>query len=292
MRPIDATPRRVVGAAVTRRIVVVTAVHAPSAPFLPDAYASLRDQRLPGGWEWHWVIQEDGTSDAVAPHVPADTRVTFRQGRPGGPGVARTIALSEADGSYVKVLDADDRLTPGVLARDLAALEADHTLGWATSRVLDVLPDGSTLGFPGDPEHGPIERGAVLDHWAAHDFLAPVHPATLFVRRELALALGGWMALPASEDTGLLLALNSVSRGWFSAEVGLLYRKWEGQATGQAAHLDKAERAARMAVIEARARALATFRWTYPDRLDPLVHSHGHGPQPGGEHGGGDGDTF
>ncbi|MDH6624265.1 glycosyltransferase involved in cell wall biosynthesis [Streptomyces sp. LBL] len=247
----------------TRRVAVVTAVHAPSARFLPEAHASLCAQELPDGWEWHWVIQEDGTTDAVAPHVPDDPRVTFRQGRPGGPGVARTIALAHADGEYVKILDADDRLAPGTLARDVAALEADRELGWATSRALDHLPDGSTVGFPGDPGHGPIARGAVLDFWTANDFRAPVHPATLCVRRDLLVALGGWMALPASEDTGLLLALNSVSRGWFSREIGLLYRKWDGQMTSQASHTDPAERAARMAVVEARARALSSLRWQY-----------------------------
>ncbi|MFD5627078.1 MULTISPECIES: glycosyltransferase family 2 protein [unclassified Streptomyces] len=248
-------------AAVSRRVVVVTAVHGPSARFLPEAHRSLCEQELPRGWEWHWVIQEDGRTDAVAPHVPADERVTFRQGRSGGPGVARTIALAHAEGEYVKVLDADDRLTPGALARDLAVLEGDRTIGWATSRVLDLLPDGSTAGFPGDPDHGPIEPGAVLDFWKANGFLAQVHPATLFVRRDLLLALGGWMALPASEDTGLLLALNAVSRGWFSSDVGLLYRKWPGQATGQASHVDPAEREARMAVVESRARALGRFGW-------------------------------
>ncbi len=254
-------------AAVSRRIVIVTAVHGPSAPLLPEAYASLREQELPDGWEWHWVIQEDGRTDEVRPYVPDDRRVVFRQGRhgrQGGPGVARTLALAHADGPYVKVLDADDRLPPGALARDLAALEADPTLGWATSRVLDLLPDGSTAGFPGDPAHGPIERGEVLAFWKANDFRAQVHPATLLVRRDLLLALGGWMALPASEDTGLLLALDAVSRGWFSEEVGLLYRKWEGQVTGQAAHVDPAEREARMAVVEARARALATSGWHWP----------------------------
>ncbi|MFI9170979.1 glycosyltransferase family 2 protein [Streptomyces lincolnensis] len=251
-------------AAVSRHIVVVTAVHAPSAPFLPEAHASLCAQELPGGWEWHWVIQEDGTTDAVSPYVPDDPRVTFRQGRPGGPGVARTMALAHADGAYVRILDADDRLTPGALARDLAALEGDRALGWAASRALDLLPDGSTVGFPGDPAEGPVERGAVLDFWAANDFRAQIHPATLFVRRDLLIALGGWMALPASEDTGLLLALNAVSRGWFTAEAGLLYRKWEGQVTGQAPHVDPAERTARMAVVEERARALGTFGWRYP----------------------------
>ncbi|MFD5481791.1 glycosyltransferase family 2 protein [Streptomyces hawaiiensis] len=253
--------------AVSRRIVVVTAVHGPHARFLPEAYASLCAQRLPGGWEWHWVVREDGESEGVTPFVPQDARVTFRQGRAGGPGVARTMALAHADGSYVKVLDADDQLAPGALARDLAVLEGDPDLGWATSRVLDLMPDGSTAGFPGDPEQGPIERGAVLAHWKANGFLAQVHPASLFVRRELLLALGGWMALPASEDTGLLLALNAVSRGWFSGEVGLLYRKWDGQVTGQAAHVDRAEREVRAAVVEARARALSRLRWGAPTAL-------------------------
>ncbi|MET9073470.1 glycosyltransferase [Streptomyces sp. NPDC004232] len=259
-------------AAVTRRVTVVTAVHGPSARFLPDAYASLSAQKLPAGWEWEWLVQEDGTTDEVRPHVPDDARVSFRQGRPGGPGTARTIALARAEGEYVKVLDADDRLTPGALARDLAVLEADRTVAWTTSRVLDLLPDGSTAGFPGDPAEGPLERGVVLDHWKRGGFRPPVHPATLCVRRDLLTALGGWMALPASEDTGLLLALNAVGRGWFSAQVGLLYRKWEGQMTGQASHVDPAERAARTAVVEARARALADLGWTYPpDAVSPAV---------------------
>lgn len=248
----------------SRRIIIVTAVHAPSAHFLPDAYKSICQQELPDGWEWRWLIQEDGKTDQVAPHVPEDKRVSFRQGRPGGPGVARMMAMAHADGEYVKVLDADDQLAPGALARDLAALEGDSTLGWATSRVLDFLPDGSTVGFPGDPEAGPIERGEVLKYWKANGFRAQVHPATLFMRRDLLLALGGWMALPASEDTGLLMALSATSRGWFSLEVGLLYRKWPGQATNQQSHTEAAERDARMAVVQARAETLANLGWRYP----------------------------
>lgn len=247
-----------------RRVSIVTAVHAPSAPFLAEAHESLCAQHLPDGWSWQWVIQQDGETDDIRPYVPDDARVTFRQGRPGGPGVARTMALAHADGAYVKVLDADDRLTPGALARDLAVLEGDRGIGWTTSRVLDLMPDGSTVGFPADPDDGPIERGVVTEYWARNGFRAQVHPATLCVRRDLLIALGGWMALPASEDTGLLLALNSVSRGWFSRQVGLLYRKWEGQVTGQAPHVDPAERDARMAVVAARARALTRFGWHAP----------------------------
>jgi Glycosyl transferase family 2 len=237
-------------------ISVITAVHVPSARFLPDAYKSLEAQELPDGWEWQWVVQEDGETDGVRPYVPDDPRVSFGQGRPGRAGVARTLALSRARGEYLKVLDADDMLTPGALARDLRALTDHPDVSWATSRALDLLPDGSTVGFDTDPPEGVIDRGAVLAHWKAHDFRAQVHPATLFASRDLVLALGGWMALPASEDTGLLLALDAVSRGWFTAQTGLLYRKWPGQATSQPAHVHESERKARMAVVEARARAL------------------------------------
>ena len=122
--------------------------------------------------------------------------------------------------------------------------------------MLDLLPDGSTVGFDFDPPEGPIEPGSVLEHWRAHDFRAPVHPVTLCMRRELAIALGGWMALPASCDTGLLLAASAVSTGYFIATTGLLYRKWPGQATNQDAHNDPAERQSRMRIIDQRATEL------------------------------------
>ncbi|WP_405636009.1 glycosyltransferase [Streptomyces sp. NBC_01178] len=246
-------------------ITVLTAVHGPGAHHLPDAYKSLVAQELPHGWDWQWVIQEDGVTEVVAPYVPDDPRVSFGQGRAGRAAMARTMGLSRSVGDYVKVLDADDMLTPGALARDLAALLANPGVSWATSRVLDLLPDGTTVGFDQDPPQGVIERGAVLEHWQTHDYRAQVHPATLIVRRDLLLALGGWMALPASEDTGLLLALNAVSDGWFTAETGLLYRKWPGQVTSQAAHVAEGERQARMAVVEARAMALASLKDWHPN---------------------------
>ncbi|GAA2259789.1 glycosyltransferase family 2 protein [Streptomyces atrovirens] len=249
----------------TETITIITAVHAPGAEHLPDAYKSLTEQELPAGWQWQWVIQEDGETDAVTPFVPDDERVSFGQGRAGRAAMARTMGLARARGRYVKVLDADDMLTPGTLARDIAAL-SHVSIGWATSRVLDLLPDGSTVGFDQDPPAGLIERGTVLEHWKAHDYRAQVHPATLCVRRDLLMAIGGWMALPASEDTGLLLALNAVSRGWFNAETGLLYRKWPGQVTSQASHVHEGERSARMAVIGTRAEILAGFEgWRFED---------------------------
>jgi len=112
------------------------------------------------------------------------------------------------------------------------------------------------VGFDGDPEQGRLERGAILRSWRENGYLSSVHPATLCIRRDLLLRLGGWMALPASEDTGLVLAANAVSAGYFLATCGLYYRKWDGQVTSSPEHHDDTERTARMRLIEARAEAL------------------------------------
>lgn len=243
----------------TQLVSVITPVHAPSIDYLPGAYESLAKQEMPAGWDWQWLVQEDGQTRALVDALPDDPRISLGAGRPGGPGVARTLALSRVSGELIKVLDADDQLTPGALARDIAAFDAHPQIGWTTSRVLDLLPDGSTAGWDKDPAGGVIDRGAVLSFWQANVYRANVHPATLCLRRDLVFVLGGWMALPASEDTGLLLAANAVSEGYFTREYGLLYRKWPGQVTSQAAHREPAEYQARMRIIEARATGLASM---------------------------------
>lgn len=243
-----------------RVISIITPVYRPVPEYLRAAYESIRRQELPAGWSWRWIVQEDGETGEVAGLLPEDPRISTGQGRHGGPGTARTLAMSRLSGELVKVLDADDMLTPGALARDIAVMNDHPDVGWTTSRVLDLLPDGSTVGFDQDPPEGRITSGTVLNHWQAHDYRAQVHPASLCIRRDLLLALGGWMALPASEDTGLLIAADAVSDGYFTAEAGLLYRKWQGQSTNQAAHTEPTEWTARMEIIRARAIALATLR--------------------------------
>jgi hypothetical protein len=64
------------------------------------------------------------------------------------------------------------------------------------------------------------------------------------------------MAVPGSEDTGLLIAASVLTTGYFHPEVGLLYRKWPGQITAGAQHMEPMERKLRMHLIDARANAL------------------------------------
>lgn len=246
----------------TRVISVVTAAYKPVPEYLRAAYDSIVSQELPDGWSWQWVVQEDGETGDVARILPADPRISPGSGRRGGECVTRTMCLSRVSGELVKVLDADDMLTPGTLAREISVLSTHKDVGWTTARVLDLMPDGSTVGFDDDPSDGRITRGSVLRYWKNHNYRAQVHPVTLCMRRGRIHALGGWMALPASSDTGLLLAADAVSDGYFIAETGLLHRKWPGQATSQAAHTNSVEWPARMRLIEARAESIAGLGWT------------------------------
>ncbi|MEV7412461.1 glycosyltransferase [Streptomyces althioticus] len=239
-------------------ISVLTAVHEGARPFLPAAYASLIAQELPPGWSWEWCIQEDGPHVSAKDVLPNDPGIHIGSSRKGGPAVTRTMAFARSTGSLIKVLDADDELTAGALARDIAVLSTDTSVGWTTSRVVDLMPDGSLLGFEGDPAPGVLPQGAVLSHWSAHR-RPQVHPATLCARRDLVTLLGGWMALPASEDTGLLTALSVLAKGYFIPETGLRYRKHEAQSTAHPDHSSGEEWEARMHLIKERAEALTGF---------------------------------
>ena len=242
-----------------RIISVVTPVCRVATRFLSEAYESLRSQDMPEGWRWQWVVQADGDAGPLPALIPQDRRISAGSGRPGGVAVTRNLCLARATGELVKVLDADDQLMPGALAREIRVLSARPEIGWTTACALDLHDDGRVARFGGNPGEGPIEQGEILRYWRSHGYQTHVHPATLCIRRDLLLSLGGWMALPASEDTGLLIAASMLAPGYFIGSPGLLYRKWPGQMTAQPMHADPVERPARMAVIELRAVALAAL---------------------------------
>lgn len=242
---------------------VITPLYEPVAGYLLDAYDSLAAQELPNGWQWEWLVQEDGRTGAAASILPDDPRIKLGDGRHGGVAITRNLALARSRGVYVKNLDQDDVLAPGVLARDIDVLERHPDVHWTTSRALDLLPDGSTAGVAGDPPDGRLETGFVPEQWRAREYRLPVHPATMCLRREYAVALGGWMAVPGSDDTGLLVAASTLRPGYFHAETGLLYLKWPGQESAQPRHREPVEWRARMSLIDERARALSAMSAAY-----------------------------
>src|SRR5262249_47703961 len=110
------------------------------ADHLVALYDSLRGQEMPPGWEWQWVLQEDGQSGEPAGMLPEDFRITSEMAPWGGPARARTLALSRADGDLIRAVDADDVLTDGALLRDIGVLTRYPELGWCVSPVLGASP--------------------------------------------------------------------------------------------------------------------------------------------------------
>jgi glycosyltransferase involved in cell wall biosynthesis len=238
---------------------VITAAHARSAPYLLDAYESLIAQELPAGWAWEWLLQEDGRTGTVAAAVPDDPRISVGSARPGGPGVTRTMALARAKGALVRNFDADDMLLPGAIARDIMVLAERPAVGWTTSRLLNWLPDGTIVRWRHqNPDEGVLARGTILESWRANNWFLPIHPVTICIRRHLLFALGGWMALPCAEDTGLLIAASVAADGYFIDEPSLLYRNHPHQMTAQVDHMDGLD-GDRRHLIAARADALQSL---------------------------------
>jgi glycosyltransferase involved in cell wall biosynthesis len=84
---------------VTRLVSVITPVHWPSVGYLAGAYESLAKQEMPDGWDWQWLVQEDGQDGLLVDQLPdMDPRISAGSGRSGGPGVARTLGLARAEG--------------------------------------------------------------------------------------------------------------------------------------------------------------------------------------------------
>ncbi|HTF52517.1 MAG TPA: glycosyltransferase family A protein [Pseudonocardia sp.] len=244
-------------------ISVITAAYDPVPEYLEAAYESVVSQKLPDSWSLEWVVQEDGTEGRRANEIlPDHSLIQLGGGRKLGVSHTRNLALARAGGELIKNLDQDDVLTPGVIARDIEVLTKNADIQWVTSAALDLLEDGSTVAIGSDPPAGRINRGYLVDWWRERHYSLPVHPTTLCIRRPLAVALGGWMAIPGSDDTGLLIAASVVSPGYFHGEAGLLWRTWPGQVSASAEHTQPIEWNTRMKLISERADALAALRWS------------------------------
>ncbi|MFF2501918.1 glycosyltransferase [Streptomyces sp. NPDC058067] len=254
---------------------VVTAVHAPHAPFLPDAWESLRGQDHDG---WEWLVQIDGPHAPVTAALDAcgaarDPRVSVAvNGTAEGPAVTRNVALGRSRAPLVQNVDADDVLEPGALTALTTALAARPHAGFAVGRARDLLPTGELRehALPLDP--GPLPRGSLADRWLTEPgrYRLPVHPAGVLWRRSLLLALGGWSALRGMEDTGLLMAASAAAPGVLVDADTLRYRKHPGQGTAQATEFAGGGGGPQIALIRQRVALLAGLpAWHEPPARRP-----------------------
>jgi len=123
------------------------------------------------------------------------------------------VALSHVRAEWTAVLDADDEWLPGGLDRLLATAEA-RGAAWCAGLTVDLHDDGRRVAFPRHLEPGAQERGTVYDAFPRLGFL-PFHGCAVLWRTSVLWDVGGWPAVPTSEDTALVLAASERHAGHY-----------------------------------------------------------------------------
>lgn len=240
---------------------IVTAVVAGKHDHIGETYASLCAQTMPEGWYWRWIVQEDGETGIPQAELPEDDpRIVRGMGRFGRAPMARTVALAQADGVLTRAVDADDVLPPHALAQDIRVLSENPDIGWVASPTMR-MDTGQLIPGRWSPGPGRIEPGAL---WRGEQVgRLPVHGTAVCAYTTLIEALGGWVAVPGSEDVQLLLALEAVAPGYMAEEVGLYYRKWGAATTSEQSWWDLAQHRAWELLLSRRVQALHRTGWSW-----------------------------
>ena len=96
------------------------------------------------------VVMDDGSSDATASIARGfGDRIRFLQQQHRGASAARNAALAASTGEYVQYLDADDRIEPDKILRQVEFLERNPETGVVYSDVryfTDADPEQRSLG--------------------------------------------------------------------------------------------------------------------------------------------------
>ncbi|MFP4281628.1 MAG: glycosyltransferase family 2 protein [Opitutales bacterium] len=107
-----------------------------AAATLPRCLASLRAQTLE---DWELIAVDDGSSDAspalLKEAARRDPRILFIAQAHAGVVAAANRARSYSSGHYIARMDADDEAAPERLAQQVARLEADASLDFASCLV-------------------------------------------------------------------------------------------------------------------------------------------------------------
>ena len=92
--------------------------------FIGQTLKSLQAQTYP---HWECVVVDDGSTDdtaeVVAAHAASDPRIKYLRQQNQFQAAARNLGLRHSAGQYVQFLDADDKIEPRKLERQVAYLE-------------------------------------------------------------------------------------------------------------------------------------------------------------------------
>lgn len=166
------------------------------------------------------LVVDDGSSDGtrmlaerLAAESPMRMRVlTHDGGRNRGVAPSRHLAVSEATGEFIALLDADDAFLPERLSASIAALNGDAALQTVCSLGLNVDADGQPVtGHNGTTRAGEWQSlGDDLQSPFTFDQLWRVDPianSSLTIRRSAIERVGGFPSLMAHQSEDWLLVM-------------------------------------------------------------------------------------
>jgi len=170
---------------------------------LPRAIASVLAQ---DDVRFELIVVDDASRDGTADYLATlgDPRIrAITAERNGGPGAARNLGLKAARAAIVAFLDSDDAYRPRRLAAPLAAFGGDAGLICTLSSAIrhDRKRSRQAL-IPA------VRLAAPAFEWALICDLIPVEATSITVRRDAALAVGGFCErLRLIEDREFLIRL-------------------------------------------------------------------------------------
>ena len=177
------------------------------------------------------IVVDDGSTDGGVEEVRAQSRVTVVRQDRAGAGPARNLGLKAASHAWVAFLDADDFWLPGHLA-ELDRVRAAFP-GAALIGTRPVETDRAGRYRLRGQAHPRVERIDYLQRVARE---RPFAPSSCAVRREAALAAGGFRPYPLGEDTELFVRLSLAHPVAVSTRVTSVLVRGAGSATERATH--------------------------------------------------------
>lgn len=232
------------------RISILTTEYAPTAMYVEDTINSVTQQVLPEGWDYEWIIQEDGSDPRMGHRLRKIPHVQYEaNGSQLGIAATRNLALARASGDLVQLLDHDDVLLPCALSTLLPAFN-NPDVHWAVGQADDLLADGKRASWDSALPYGIVPAGAANDWAIDHDGNWPVHCAGLMVRASTLRAIGGWVGIPSDDDIAMFAGLSEVAAGYNEKTVTWLYRQ----------HTQQIHRSEKWKVRESEGRYIAVQR--------------------------------